>query len=330
MINIKSIKDKLLQKEYINNAISLFSIIALLSFQLFVIDLVKNKNRKIVPTVLIILGLISIALLCSLAYYKLYKIENKVNLEDNHSSESFNKPDNQSKSLYKNNEYLQVKKLVQIRWASRILIGVLLINLAIIVKMGSKNPNFQDGLVPVLFLLMIIINFTIFNNFLTKKIENGIAKFDKDISNLIQGNKNLNQNDFLIFNQLMLERDNLTKSININSFEDSIKEQDSIKSFLQKIFEFIGSAFISIGSELKSLFQKKDLNYQDAKINDNLKIFNSFMEKDEQKIKPENISEDIKNINKDSGLLKQSDTQGSCFKMLDALMIQDSFFKVFK
>jgi hypothetical protein len=286
-----------------------------------IINIVKNRNNLALMPYFVAMAFIVLFLSSSFLFYKSFDLKNKVNLNEMNA----NNANQKLKESYENNKYLKIKKLSQIRWMSRILILISGIGGFIAFKMGSGSSKFKDALLPVLFIFLFCLIFISLNNFLSWKIENDLEKFDKEISESIKLINDPNKDNFKIFNQLMLERDSLTKSIYANNFEDSINENDSAKSFLKKILLIFADSLNSLSDAIKKLIGEEK-KYADQKINQNLEIFNS---KGSNLILSDSDKTSIKDLNKDNKLLKQDGIHNSFFKIIDSLQIQENFYKVF-
>jgi F0F1-type ATP synthase membrane subunit b/b' len=260
---------------------------------------------------------------CALLYYQFYKPKNKVD------SKEFSSCRNEDlKKNYEDNKYLKIGQLIKIRWANRLSSIVLGLALLIIMKMGSNNKNFKDALIPALFIFFAIIVLVVLNNIISSKIEKDLEAFDKEIASNLQKVNESSKEEFTLFNQLMLERGRLEKSTYINFFKDSVSGEDSGKSMLQNLVLFFASIFKNIGLAFTNLIipSSKD-NTADKKINENLEIYNGLKAGTNLALKE--VENTIKDLNKNSGLLKKNSIHNTFFKIADSLCIQESFGRVF-
>lgn len=278
------------------------------------------------------IALLVFCILTSFLYYYIYNPRNTISFEEiNNKLNVKNDYELKLKTLYESNEYSKVKQLVKIRWAFRIGIFVILTYSIIILKYLTNSLNNTNLVMPIFFSVFLIFLLIVCNNFLSYNIEKDIKNFDKKITNTIQSIdiKNIN-NEFVIFNQLILERNLISRSIYIDSFQESINDTNQIYTFKEKLRNFF-CKIIAI-SQFISNNKNESIDHKSNEINNNFDIFKGIINQDESKnlILSENDSEKIKDLNKDSELFESKTFPEQVFVSIDFISkIPESVYQIF-
>jgi hypothetical protein len=331
---------------------------------------IQNKSFYLLSSLLLII-LISSEFL----FYKIYHAKNLIDLDEANLIDLDEAKDrieinneNLIKNYYKENKYSKIKHLINIRWINRILAITLVIISSIIISIGSKNSNYLYILFPVLFIATIILIFILINNYLSYKIDRDINIFDKEILSLMndlleiiikeneksETEKDLNTlynqiNDyFIVFNQLILERNFITRNISIENFQDSYKsyDQNDFLSLGKKFCLYFAKIFHSLAENLTNFAnQNNNINSLEMKnipVGKNFNIFKEallflYKEKNENIIQfiknikiEDKIEDNIIEINKNNNfLLKPKSIHNYIISGIDNVNFLENLYKIF-
>ena len=167
------------------------------------------------------------------------------------------------KDLYSNGAYIKIKKLINIRWALRMLMALILIFAFVVFKISALINNFGEAFVyAATFMLIFGIVFCA-SSLLSGKIKKEYIEHENILESILNeiGNFDLSSNiiDFDVINAFKLyslifeDRKNCSQTANFGSLEMRLdtsatnalnlkKNNAKIKTFIKNIFWFIFSS----------------------------------------------------------------------------------------